>query len=456
VAVNRTLMRTSFLVCSVFTICFLAGAKSLYSAPLIEPPIPLAFGVSVHDLGKDFFELAAIHEAGFRIVRKDITWDNVERSKGEYDWREYDQFAERMKAYNMRPLFILDYSNPLYAQLVPMRSKSGPTQAKAAAPTNPSEITAFAKFSALAVERYKGYDPIWEIWNEPEHDNFWPPKANPSAYASLVNVTCAAMRKVDHNATIVAPGTSEKPSYKIPSPPLLQEIFSSGLLSCIDAVSIHPYLWIPELDNTHEVWTALRQLITKYYNVKLANNVPAVINSEWGLSTFSNKISEEEQASYLIRMMLLNLASRVPVSIWYDWKDDGSDPDEAEHHFGIMRRDGITPKINWYALHFMTTELAGYRYKCRSDRNGNGVTLLVFDRDGADDWRIVVWNSSKTISAEINLPPNGRLTHVQSFLGEAMPFEGNRANLRIILGHRPVFLRVVGPKDDTAKYCDQF
>ena len=26
------------------------------------------------------------------------------------------------------------------------------------------------------------------------------------------------------------------------------------------------------------------------------------------------------------------------LSIWYDWRDDGDDPKEAEHRFGIVRR----------------------------------------------------------------------------------------------------------------------
>ncbi len=37
-------------------------------------------------------------------------------------------------------------------------------------------------------------------------------------------------------------------------------------------------------------------------------------------------------------MFLTNVANDIPLSIWYDWRDDGDDPKEAEHRFGIVHR----------------------------------------------------------------------------------------------------------------------
>ena len=37
-------------------------------------------------------------------------------------------------------------------------------------------------------------------------------------------------------------------------------------------------------------------------------------------------------------MVLTNVANDSPLGIWYDWRDDGDDPKEAEHRFGIVRR----------------------------------------------------------------------------------------------------------------------
>ncbi len=48
-------------------------------------------------------------------------------------------------------------------------------------------------------------------------------------------------------------------------------------------------------------------------------------------------MDEETQAKLLARQWLSNLANDIPLSIWYDWRDDGPDPKEREHHFGMVR-----------------------------------------------------------------------------------------------------------------------
>ena len=37
-----------------------------------------------------------------------------------------------------------------------------------------------------------------------------------------------------------------------------------------------------------------------------------------------------------MREYLVNMANEVPVSIWYDWHDDGDDPLYDEFHFGTV------------------------------------------------------------------------------------------------------------------------
>jgi hypothetical protein len=49
------------------------------------------------------------------------------------------------------------------------------------------------------------------------------------------------------------------------------------------------------------------------------------------------------------------------VSIWYDWKEDGSDPKEREHHFGMVYPD-LKPKPSYTAGKALAETLAGYRF----------------------------------------------------------------------------------------------
>jgi polysaccharide biosynthesis protein PslG len=50
----------------------------------------------------------------------------------------------------------------------------------------------------------------------------------------------------------------------------------------------------------------------------------------------------------------------VPISIWYDWKNDGPDLAEREHNFGTVTHD-LQPKPAYTALQTLTKELRDFR-----------------------------------------------------------------------------------------------
>ncbi len=93
----------------------------------------------------------------------------------------------------------------------------------------------------------------------------------------------------------------------------------------------------------------------------------------WGYSTqypaFAGKDAaarDEQQAKWLARQFLTNIANDVALSIWYDWRDDGTNPKEPEHHFGVVAheyhagRDPVyDPKPAYTAMKTMTEELRG-------------------------------------------------------------------------------------------------
>jgi hypothetical protein len=59
---------------------------------------------------------------------------------------------------------------------------------------------------------------------------------------------------------------------------------------------------------------------------------------------------------FAVRQQLSNLLNGVPLSIWYDWKNDGQDPADGEQNFGTVK-DDLQPKPAYTALKTMTDEL---------------------------------------------------------------------------------------------------
>jgi hypothetical protein len=160
--------------------------------------------------------------------------------------------------------------------------------------------------------------------------------------------------------------------------PFLEKIFAAGLLTHLDAVSVHPYRSYDKGPETAAAdYAKLRALIEKHAPNPARRSLP-IISGEWGYSTFTNEgVSPQTQAAFLVRQQLANFDAGVPLSIWYDWKDDGTDVAEREHNFGIVTHD-LKLKPAYVALQTMTRELSGYRIEKRlqTSRASDWVLLL--------------------------------------------------------------------------------
>lgn len=132
--------------------------------------VPLFRGVNIHFTQQQPGELAMLAK-GFQGVRMDFSWAAVEPQAGQYDFSAYDRLVSDLSQAQLFPYFILDYANPLYDGGAP--------------PQSDGAIAAFVAFARAALGRYAGQGIVWEMWNEPNGDNFWPPKHNATAYARL-------------------------------------------------------------------------------------------------------------------------------------------------------------------------------------------------------------------------------------------------------------------------------
>ncbi len=311
-----------------------------------EPVIPEGFGVNIHFRGQPA-DLDMIAEAEFSFIRMDLTWPLIENSKGiyEFDKLGYDSLTEGCTKRGLRLLYILDYSNTLYEDSRSVRTEAG--------------REAFAEFAEAAAERYSGKGILWEIWNEPNIEHFWDPQPSVEDYCKLVQLTAPRIKKADPNGLVVAGATSQIPLEWI------EECFKKGLLEWIDVLSVHPYR-SQRPETVTEDYADLSNLVKKY--APQGKQIP-IISGEWGYSNLNwdrTRLSEQQQAEYLARMFLINLHQGIDISIWYDWKNDGIDPDEREHNFGLVRHD-CNPKAAYLAAKVLSSTLSGYRIEERLD-----------------------------------------------------------------------------------------
>lgn len=368
------------------------AAFTALAANLPPLTIPQGVGVNIHFNRGHAADLDLLATAGFKFVRMDLGWAGIERRHGEYDWSAYEELIGNLERRGLRAILILDYSNPLYEEAVTARNPvSGGEHRDTASPQHPESVAAFARWAAAAATHFQGRRVIWEIWNEP-NISFWKPKPDVAQYTTLALATCKAIRAADPKATIIGPATSEVPL------PFLETFFASGVLEYLDAVSIHPYRnYSKPPETAAEDYAKLRALIAKYAPTK-KKNLP-IISGEWGYASHTRGVSLETQAAFAARQQLANLLAGVPLSIWYDWKNDGTDAAEREQNFGVVT-DQLAPKPAYLAIKTLTSELAGYRLERRVSSGSERDYVLLFTKPRATP-KLAVWTLDDTHSVSL-------------------------------------------------------
>jgi polysaccharide biosynthesis protein PslG len=370
-----------------FLVPFIVSASEIPDAV-----IPNGVGVNIHFVTGHERDLDLIASAGFKFVRMDSAWTAIEKQKGKYDWSEYDQLMTNLDKRGIRALFILDYSHHLYEEAVTSPHPiTGETHQTTASPQHSDSIAAFARWAAESAKHFHGRHIIWEIWNEP-NGHFWAPKPDAQQYSALAIAAAKAIREAEPQATIVGPASSGFPwEY-------LETFLKSGVLEYLDAVSVHPYRNPKQSPETAAAdYKKLRDLIARYAPAG-KTNMP-VLSGEWGYSTHRKGVSLETQANFAARQQLSNLLNGIPLSVWYDWKNDGDDPGENEHNFGTVTSD-LKPKAAYEAIQKLTQELAGYHIEQRVPASDESDYVLLCV-NAAGKRKVAAWTTGMPHSAPI-------------------------------------------------------
>lgn len=357
-------------------------------------------GVNVHFTDARPGEMEMLAEGGFRWIRMDFGWARTEREKGQYDFSAYDRLMTSLQKHQIRAVFILDYSNSLYEKERSVATEEG--------------RQAYARWAAAAALHFRGQGILWEIWNEPNIRGFWKPEPNVDDYTAMALAAARAIRKAAPGEAIIGPATSTVDLA------FLEGCFKAGLLEWWDAVSIHPYRRSgPETAAVE--YHRLRELIARY--APAGKQIP-IISGEWGYSSAWKGFDVAEQGKMLPRQWLTNLSQEIPVSIWYDWHDDGRNPKEAEHHFGAVenqafpdRQPVYNPKPAYLAAKTLTTTLAGYRFSKRLAACDHAGYALLLQR--GDQQRLAVWTTSSE-PIKIRVPSRDCRYERISHIGEGL------------------------------------
>ena len=164
--------------------------------------------------------------AGVEWVRIDIGWASYEfKRRG----RTYAWYADRTDAAIHQAH---DRGLEVLAVLWGTPSWANNGEAPRVPPEDPSE---YARFARSVARRYRGRVDVWEIWNEPNLEDFFA-GADPARYAELARLAYPAFKAGDHDATVVLGG----PAYN--DTEWLTALYANGIQGSFDVLATHPYL----------------------------------------------------------------------------------------------------------------------------------------------------------------------------------------------------------------------
>jgi hypothetical protein len=374
------------------------------------------FGVNVFleqevDPAKRELAVAMAHEAGFRWLRQEFPWEDIEiHGKGDFEdrrhepyrsaWEKYDHIVELAEQYDME--LIVRLSNP------PAWTRAAGDAGGTYAP--PDNLDNYGDFVEAVVERYKGRARYFQIWNEPNIYPEWGEATiSPEAYVELLKVGAERVRAVDPDAVIISGALASTidldgisvPSHNFNDLTFLQRMYDAGAAPYFDVLAMQGYgLWSGPTDRrmNPRVINFSRPRFVRDVMVRNGDAAKAIWISEMNWNAVPDEIADkrygqvalQQQADYL-PMAYQRLQREWPwlgvANTWYlkratdAWEQNG----QPEAYFRLLAPD-FTPqpvydRIKAYTASITPTLYAGHHQEDHWALNYGGTWETIDDSD---------------------------------------------------------------------------
>ncbi len=160
-----------------------------------------------------------------------------------------------------------------------------------------------------------------------------------------------------------------------------------------------------------------------------------ILAGEWGYSSTWKNFDDDLQARRLAREFLVNQWQRIPITIWYDWRDDGDDPKNSENRFGIVRHKYseqnqfvYDPKPAFDASMTLSKQLGKYHCDGRIRTKNQSVYLLRFSNSTGS--KLAAWTTEKS-PVEVTIPAAAGVFDVLDLVGKETTATATAEGLKI-------------------------
>jgi hypothetical protein len=344
--------------CSRLLLAALCALAVALLVPAHAAAAPLA-GVQAHLLWSDVDDaevarqLDLARDAGARLVRVDVGWASAEPD-GKGRWSSWylgrlDRVVAAAGARGLKPLLTL-WETPCWASSAPAADKQGCTGAwweRGVQRYTPADPADYGDALAYLARRYGHRVAAWELWNEPNSEDYYRAADPARDYAALVKAAYPKAKAAAPRTTVLAG------SLMWADAQFTDALYRHGIRGSFDAFSIHPYSDDRSpLDRGLNRWVrgSFVRGVPAVHDVLVAHDDPKPLwLTEFGWSTTStrgaanwlNGVDERVQARY-VGDALAQMArwSYVQAAVYFNIVDTSAERSSTIGNFGLVRRDG--------------------------------------------------------------------------------------------------------------------
>ncbi|MDA3960652.1 MAG: hypothetical protein PF961_07665 [Planctomycetota bacterium] len=172
-------------------------------------PDDFLFGMDIRfgDPKRDMALADGAAQVGVDIVREGVTWSNVEKSQGQYDWDKHDFWIKALNERQILAQYAFTFS-PAWAVdskwVEILKKAKQPSWKMAMCPPRPDAFRAYVRTVAQRIKDQEMGVDYFEMWNEPDLEGFW--KGSTDEYLALQRIANEELKAVLPDAHMMTGG----------------------------------------------------------------------------------------------------------------------------------------------------------------------------------------------------------------------------------------------------------
>ena len=256
------------------------------------------------------------------MIRDSIEWGGLQPARDVWNWERMDFLVNLYSALGIEHQAMFAFTAKWAAPLEAQQSRNWLDWNRCA-----PDLDAWRTYVRTMAERYRGRIRYWEVWNEPDLSGF--NKMSLDEYVALQKATYEEVKKVAPESVVMTGGfatLSDHPGKKSPT-------FHRDYLNLAKgSFDVHAY-------HEHGSFAQFAQLVDGIFvpmRKETGTTAPWYAN-ETAINSMNG--SERNQALTLFKKLLYAWSRGAIGYTWYDLRNDGFDPLEGEHNYGMLTND---------------------------------------------------------------------------------------------------------------------